>query len=107
MRILIQFACGRYALPCRVLAIVTLVVERCGVALVVRGDNAGSQNSTITTTVVDLRDGVSLREVLVGVIDIVNYAEVGLQDSFLVFKLGFEFETVGNRWASRGYVFSQ
>src|SRR5262245_3741301 len=60
LRILIQFPGGCDAFSCRVLAIVTLVVERCCVALVVGWNNACPKNSTLTSPMVDLRDGISL-----------------------------------------------
>jgi hypothetical protein len=53
---------------------------------------------------VHLRDGVGLHEVLRRVADVVNHAEIGLQNRVLVLERGVELELVAQRGLARRHV---
>jgi len=94
-RVTIKLRFARYPILGGILAIVTLVVKGRGIPLVVRRDDAAAEESpSISSAVLDLRDPIGLGEILVGVIDVLNHTEIGLQNRVAVLETCVELELV-------------
>src|SRR5688572_5031482 len=103
-RISIEFSLGRDAIARRVLAIVCLVVERRCVALVVRWNHTAAEQCFPVSAMVHFRDGVSLRQVLVRVANVLYDAEVRLKNRVLVFEVRNKAKLITQGCASSGHV---
>src|SRR4029079_3660146 len=82
------------------LAIVALVVEGGGVALIVRRDDAPAEYRLLAGAMVDLGDAVVLREVLVRVADVLNHAEIRLENGVRILEARRELELIADRGAA-------
>ena len=78
----------------RILAVVVPVVERRRIPLIVRRHDAAAERRLPSGAMVDLGDGVELRQVLRGIVDILDDAEIRLQDGLGVLEFRVEAELV-------------
>src|SRR5258708_8262091 len=97
---MVQFGFGGHAVASRFLAVVSLVIEGCGDALVVWGHNSSAEHSCIVMRtfmrirgmMLNFGDCVSLRGVLIGVPDVLDAPQLGLEHRAFLFLFGITLE---------------
>src|SRR4030095_227626 len=103
VRITMEFVYLGDAVLRRIVAVVALIIKRGSNALIVGRNGTRSEHRTVVAlTMVHLSDCVGLQQVLVSVPDVVNDAEIRLQDRVPVSERRIEFELV----AQRGFALS-
>ena len=95
LRIAIERGLAVDAVLRRILSVVALVVERCGIALVVGRDDTGPEEYLLVVSAVDLRHPVTLRQILGRIVDVLDDPEVGLENRLPVLERRVEPELVG------------
>ena len=96
-RIPIEIARDGDAIPGRVLAVVILVVERRGIPLVVRWDDAAPEDLAPVPAVIHLRHAIALCQVLRRIVHVLDDAQVRLEDGLRVLERRVETELVAVR----------
>ncbi len=105
-RVAVEIALVADAVPGRLLTVVIAVVSRRGVSLVVRGDDSASETSRTAAALVDPVHGVALDEILRGIADITDDAEIRLQNRVAVAIGRVELELIALRGAAFRHVLS-
>src|SRR5262249_31702522 len=104
LSVFVQFGRRGDAFARRVLTVVALVVKGRGVALVVRRNFAPADERGQSDAVVNLLDGIGLRQVLTIVINVVDHAGVGLEERLAGCESRIELEAISESRASGGDV---
>jgi len=100
-RELVELRLSRDTSPGGLLAVVVLVVARGGVPLVVGRNDPVAEAVDSTGPMVDSCNRVRLNQILRGVSDVIDHAQIRLQDRLLIPEPGREAELVAIRGAPR------
>ena len=104
--VLVQFCFGCDTILRWILAVVALIVERRGIALIVWRNDTSAQDGPLSCMMVDSRDRVGLRQILRRVANVVDHAQIRLKDSIFVLVVRFELELVTERRPARRNIAS-
>ncbi|CAA9216757.1 MAG: hypothetical protein AVDCRST_MAG42-263, partial [uncultured Chthoniobacterales bacterium] len=103
-RIAIEVFLARDAGLGRVLPVVVIVVTGCRVALVIRRHHASSQLSAHAGSTIHSRHRVTLHQVLIRIIDVLDHPRERLQDCVLLFEGGGEAELISQSRAPSRHI---